>query len=72
MPADLVKLGTNCWEFSKSSQLQSCIISFLVGFQQNKSQERHLRKCFEKLDRNNDGTLTLEELKMFEHGILAN
>ena len=48
------------------------IISFLVGFQQNKEQERYLRRCFERLDLNKDGKLTMEELGQFEKGRLVN
>lgn len=33
---ELVTIGRNFWDFHRSSQLQSSIICFLIGFQQNK------------------------------------
>ena len=67
---DLVTIGRNLWDFKRSSQLQSCIIVFLVGFQQNKAEQVSLRRKFEAVDTNKDGFITRDELEIFKQEAL--
>ncbi len=47
----------------KSSSIQEGMLIFIVNFVQNNKDEIEMMKCFKTLDLNNDGVLSLEELK---------
>ena len=47
----------------KSSSIQEGMLIFIVNFVQNNKDEIEMMKCFKTLDLNNDGVLSMEELK---------
>ena len=61
----------NFWDFQRSSEFQSCIICFLVGFKQNKEDQQRMRKTFQMIDKNRDGFITLDEINSFQDGVLG-
>ena len=40
--------------------------------QKNKEEEAHLRRIFEKIDKNGDGVITADEMREFSHGVFEN
>ena len=48
----------------KSSSIQEGMLIFIVNFIQNNQDELEMTKCFKTLDLNNDGVLSLDELKL--------
>ena len=59
----MINVTDNLLKVSKTSEFQSSIIFFLVGFQQSKEQLGRLRRYFDSLDTNQDGVISEAELE---------
>jgi Ca2+-binding EF-hand superfamily protein len=47
----------------KANKIQEGMLIFIVGFIKNTEDDVILWKCFNKLDKNHDGSISREELK---------
>lgn len=56
----------NLEKFSKANRFQKTIASILIGLQGDKDDLKILKNVFNQLDKNNDGTLTMDEFKAAE------
>ena len=70
--SEMIQLSHNFISFAQTSQFQSGIICFLIGFQQNKDDRQRLRKRFEAIDTNKDGFITADEMEAYSRGIFEN
>ena len=50
-------------KFSKTIKFQKSILSILVGVKADKDDLKEMKTLFQQMDKNNDGTLTLDEIK---------
>ena len=48
----------------KTNKIQEGMLIFIVSFIKNTEDDNILLKCFNKLDRNRDGSINKEELKI--------
>ena len=53
----------NIKQFYKASNFQKMMLSMIVGMRKQKEELKNIKEVFQMLDKDNDGTLTMEELR---------